>query len=55
VTFSGSAESVRKIALFLTQAADEMERRGGKFSHLHIREICPDWLEKWPDVIVSLR
>lgn len=53
ITFSGSPASMRDIARFLTQAADEMEKRRGGFSHLHIREICPEWLEKWPDVIVS--
>jgi hypothetical protein len=53
VTFSGSPASMREIARFLTQAADQMEKQRGKFSHVHIREICPDWLEKWPDVVVT--
>jgi hypothetical protein len=53
VTFSGSAASLRDIARFLTQAADEKEKRAWRFDHMHIREICPDWLEKWPDIIVS--
>jgi hypothetical protein len=53
VTFSGSAASLRDLARFLAQAADEKDKRSGHFSHMHIREICPEWLEKWPDIIVS--
>jgi hypothetical protein len=53
VTFSGSVASLRDIARFIAQAADEKEKRSVQFSHMHIREICPEWLERWPDIIVS--
>ena len=53
VTFSGSAASLRHIARFIAQAADEKDKRAGRFSHMHIRETCPEWIEKWPDIIVS--
>lgn len=53
ITFSGSPSSIRNIAEFLTQAAEKMEKQRGGFSHMHIGEACPQWLETWPDVIVS--
>ena len=53
VTFSGSSASLRDIAQLLTRAADEKDKRSRHFDHMHIREICPDWLEKWPDIIVA--
>jgi hypothetical protein len=53
VTFSGAPCSIREVARFLLAAADEMERRGGRFSHSHIREHFPEWHERWPDVIVA--
>ena len=52
VTFSGSAASLREVARFLTHAAEAKEKRSAHFDHIHIREVCPDWLEKWPDIIV---
>jgi hypothetical protein len=53
VTFTGASSSIREIARFLLAAADEMDRRGGQFSHSHIREHFPEWHERWPDVIVA--
>jgi hypothetical protein len=53
VTFSGSSASIRQIARFLLAAADEMDRRGLQFSHIHIGERCTEWHEKWPDIVVA--
>jgi hypothetical protein len=53
ITFSGSPKTMRDIARFLSQAADQMEKRRGAFGHMHIGEVCTEWLEKWPDVVVS--
>ena len=53
VTLSGSPASLRDVARFLAKAAEEKEKRSARFNHMHIREVCPDWLEKWPDIIVS--
>ena len=55
VTFIGSAASIREVARFLLVAADEMEKNGAQFSHMHIGEQCSHWLEKWPDIVVSRR
>jgi hypothetical protein len=53
ITFTGSAASIRDVAAFFLAAAEEMERRGHQFSHMHIGEQCSNWLKKWPDIVVS--
>jgi hypothetical protein len=53
ITFTGSAASIREVAQFLLAAAEEMERSGHHFSHMHIGERCSGWLKKWPDIVVS--
>ena len=53
VTFTGSAASIREIGRFLLAAAEEMEKNGAQFNHLHIAGRSITWLEKWPDIVVS--
>jgi hypothetical protein len=53
ITFSGSPESIRQVGRFLLSAAEQMEKDAHRFTHLHVRDAIKQWLEKWPDVIVS--
>jgi hypothetical protein len=53
ITFTGSAASIREVAGFLLAAAEEMEKHGHRFDHMHIGERCSNWLEKWPDIVVA--
>ena len=46
------ADELRKIAAFITQAADLLEVLGPKFSHEHLRDWYDDWTEGDPDLIV---
>jgi hypothetical protein len=52
VTFSASPETLRAIAGFLLQAAQEMEREGAHFDHLHIQDELSSWPEHSADIVV---
>jgi uncharacterized membrane-anchored protein YjiN (DUF445 family) len=54
-TFVGSPDALRKVATFLTHAAEQLEQRGNRFVHSHIQDEVEDWSShepEWPDVIV---
>jgi len=55
VTFQGDSEQIKKIAVFLNHAADNIEKHGEDFDHEHIIDFFSDWREKFPniDIIVS--
>jgi hypothetical protein len=41
ITFVSTPEEARKIAAFLLHAADEMERMGSAYSHIHLSDKQP--------------
>jgi len=51
ITFVATPEEARKIAAFLLHAADEMERMGSDYSHIHLSDEQPGFDDS-PDVIV---
>jgi hypothetical protein len=56
VTFQCSPERLRQIALFMQQAADEMETHGSGFGHLHIQDELENWNDtspEPPDIVVA--
>jgi hypothetical protein len=52
MTLVGSSDEIRRVAMFLGWAADEMDRHGASFGHLHLRDWWREWNEKHVDVIV---
>jgi hypothetical protein len=55
-TFVASPDVLRKIAAFLSRAADQMEQRGERFNHSHIQDEVEGWGDhepEWADVIVA--
>ena len=52
ISLSADAKTVRAIAQFLTQAANEMDRLGEGYDHLHMQDVSSAWEEEWPDIIV---
>jgi hypothetical protein len=53
VTFAGTSASIREIGQFLLKAAEEMERMGSRYDHLHIKYASKTGRKKWPEVIVA--
>ena len=51
VSFCGTPEALRKVAMFLNEMAEAMEGNH-KFGHSHLRDMCPEWGEDSADVIV---
>lgn len=39
ITLNATPDEARKIAAFLILSADQMERMGGSYSHLHLADI----------------
>ena len=52
VSFSADAKTIREIARFLNEAADEMEKLGSSFDHIHMQDKTLAWQEEWPDLVV---
>jgi hypothetical protein len=52
VSFAADAQMLRRIAVFLTKQADEMDSLGAKFDHAHAQDEDRPWPEDWPDLIV---
>lgn len=58
VSLSADTDTIRAIAKFLSDAADEMEKLGGDYDHvhmhmhMHMQDRSPAWRESWPDIVV---
>jgi hypothetical protein len=52
VSLSADSKTVRAIAQFLMVAADEMDRMGESYDHLHMQDESDAWKEEWPDIVV---
>lgn len=50
ISLSADSETVRAAALFLMAAADEMDRMGESYGHLHMQDESDAWREEWPDI-----
>jgi hypothetical protein len=53
VTFAAEPALIREIAEFLIKAADQMDKRGEKFGHMHVDEVIKKWKKSWPQIIVA--
>lgn len=51
VSFSADANTIREIARFLNEAANEIERTD-TCDHVHMQDRSKSWKEDWPDLIV---
>lgn len=51
ITFVSTTDEARKIAAFLLHAADEMERMGSAYSHIHLSDKQPGFDDS-PNVTV---
>ncbi len=49
---SASPKTLRDIAKFLNEAADELEEMGSDFSHLHLMDEWEGWTDGTPDIQV---
>lgn len=52
VSLSADSKTVRAVAQFLMAAADEMDRMGEGYEHLHMQDQSDVWKEEWPDIVV---
>lgn len=52
LSFSADAQTIRAIAKFLSDAADEMDKLGEKYDHMHMQDRSSFWKESWPDIVV---
>ncbi|MBS1141282.1 MAG: hypothetical protein H6R13_2735 [Proteobacteria bacterium] len=52
ISLSADSKTVRAVALFLMAAADEMDRMGESYGHLHMQDESDAWKEEWPDIVV---
>lgn len=52
VSLSADSKTVRAIARFLMDAADEMDRMGENYDHVHMQDTSAAWKEEWPDIVV---
>jgi hypothetical protein len=52
IAFAAPSETIRQIAKFLIRAADEMDKMGPDFDHLHLMDECESWKDDYPDVQV---
>ena len=50
VGISASPETLRAIAKFIIEAADELEEMGKEFSHLHLMDEWDGWTDGTPDI-----
>jgi hypothetical protein len=50
IGISTSPETLRAIAKFISEAADELEEMGSDFSHLHLMDEWSGWTEGTPDI-----
>ena len=50
VGISASPETLRAIAKFIIEAADELEEMGKEFSHLHLMDEWDGWTDGAPDI-----
>jgi len=52
IAFSTSPETLRAIAKFLEEAADELQEMGGDFGHVHLMDEWSGWADGEPDIQV---
>jgi hypothetical protein len=52
LSISADADTVRLIANFMMDAANEMDRLGKNFDHVHMQDGCSSWQETWPDIVI---
>lgn len=52
VLIEAEPDSLRELARFITHAADEMERMGASYDHIHFQDESDAWRETWPEVVI---
>lgn len=52
VSLSADSKTVRAIAQFLMAVADEMDRMGESYDHVHIQDASDAWQDEWIDIVV---
>jgi hypothetical protein len=52
VSLSADPKTVRAIAQFFMHVADEMDRMGEDYDHVHMQDASKAWKEEWPDIVV---
>ena len=50
ISFSASPETLRAIANFINEAANDLQDMGNEFGHVHLMDEWPDWQEGEPDI-----
>ena len=53
VSLLATPESLRALARFLAESADQMEQHGPDFGHNHLRDSAHGWQQDWADFIVA--
>ncbi|MDH4216727.1 MAG: hypothetical protein OEV23_07545 [Gallionella sp.] len=53
VSISADVETIRSIAKFLLDAAEEMEQLGERYDHVHMQDKCSAWKDSWPDIVIA--
>ncbi len=44
--------SLRELARFVVQAAEEMERMGSAYDHMHFRDVSAACRDTWPEIVI---
>lgn len=52
LSISADAVTIRAIAKFLNDAADEMDKLGEKYDHVHMQDRSSSWKDSWTDIVV---
>ncbi|WP_286718744.1 Imm32 family immunity protein [Thalassolituus sp. UBA2009] len=50
IGIAASPDTLRDLAAFLLAAADEMEKLGEDYDHLHLMDEWDKWKEDYPDI-----
>ena len=52
IAIAANSSALRYIAKFLNDAANEMDKLGNDFDHIHLMDLWPQWQDNFPDIQV---
>lgn len=52
IAIAANSSDLRVIATFLNDAANEMDKLGNAFDHIHLMDLWPQWQDNFPDIQV---